>query len=194
MMSGVPLETCWAFNKLWNNKFYYKSASCWYIQWGKFSTRPVKILLLYELVKRSFNLHFPPCPPVLCFPSIKTIIKHVLFIIAQNTGCCSIMLETLEARCTTDGHTPIRPHQNKQLSKVMAGHIHVQLLMSVHTQQTSTVLKKRMTLVCVCAEWVLNSVWSDWWKPLRHTSDENPDVTTMPLGVKAFNTAALLCP
>jgi len=29
MMSGVPLETCWAFNKLWNNKFYYKAASCW---------------------------------------------------------------------------------------------------------------------------------------------------------------------
>ena len=24
MMSGVSLETCWAFNKLWNNKFYYK--------------------------------------------------------------------------------------------------------------------------------------------------------------------------
>jgi hypothetical protein len=24
MMSGVPLETCWDFNKLWNNKFYYK--------------------------------------------------------------------------------------------------------------------------------------------------------------------------
>jgi len=29
MMSGVPLETCWAFSKLWNNKFYYKVASCW---------------------------------------------------------------------------------------------------------------------------------------------------------------------
>ena len=29
MMSGVPLETCWAFSKLWNNKFYYKAASCW---------------------------------------------------------------------------------------------------------------------------------------------------------------------
>jgi hypothetical protein len=24
MMSGVPLEICWVFNKLWNNKFYYK--------------------------------------------------------------------------------------------------------------------------------------------------------------------------
>ena len=33
MMSGVPLETCWAFNKLWNNKFYYGAASCWYFYW-----------------------------------------------------------------------------------------------------------------------------------------------------------------
>ena len=29
MMSGMPLETCWAFNERWNNKFYYKVASCW---------------------------------------------------------------------------------------------------------------------------------------------------------------------
>jgi hypothetical protein len=29
MMSGVPLERCWAFNERWNNKFYYKVASCW---------------------------------------------------------------------------------------------------------------------------------------------------------------------
>jgi hypothetical protein len=27
--SGMPLETCWAFNERWNNKFYYKVASCW---------------------------------------------------------------------------------------------------------------------------------------------------------------------
>jgi len=33
MMSCVPLETCSAFNKLWNNKFYYKAASCWYFYW-----------------------------------------------------------------------------------------------------------------------------------------------------------------
>jgi len=30
MVSGVPHETCWAFRKFWNNKFYYKVASCWY--------------------------------------------------------------------------------------------------------------------------------------------------------------------
>jgi len=29
MMSGIPLETFWAFNELWNNKFCYKVASCW---------------------------------------------------------------------------------------------------------------------------------------------------------------------
>jgi hypothetical protein len=29
MMSGIPLETCWAVNEWWNNKFCYKVASCW---------------------------------------------------------------------------------------------------------------------------------------------------------------------
>ena len=29
MMSGVPLETCWAFDEQWINEFYYKFASCW---------------------------------------------------------------------------------------------------------------------------------------------------------------------
>jgi hypothetical protein len=29
MTSGVPLETCWAFNERWNNKFCYKVASSW---------------------------------------------------------------------------------------------------------------------------------------------------------------------
>jgi len=28
-MRGMPFETCWAFNERWNNKFYYKVASCW---------------------------------------------------------------------------------------------------------------------------------------------------------------------
>jgi len=29
MMGGMQLETCWAFNERWNNKFYYKVESCW---------------------------------------------------------------------------------------------------------------------------------------------------------------------
>ena len=29
MINVMPLETCWAFNEQWNNKFYYKVASCW---------------------------------------------------------------------------------------------------------------------------------------------------------------------
>jgi hypothetical protein len=30
-MSGMPLETSLAFIKFWNNKFYYKVASCWLV-------------------------------------------------------------------------------------------------------------------------------------------------------------------
>jgi hypothetical protein len=33
MMSGVSPETCWAIKKCWNNKFYYKVASCWFFLW-----------------------------------------------------------------------------------------------------------------------------------------------------------------
>jgi len=33
MMRGVPLETCWVIKKYWNNKFYYKVASCWFFLW-----------------------------------------------------------------------------------------------------------------------------------------------------------------
>ena len=29
MMSGIPLESCWAVNERWNNKFCYNVASCW---------------------------------------------------------------------------------------------------------------------------------------------------------------------
>jgi hypothetical protein len=37
MMSGVPLETCSAFNEWWNNKFCYKVASCWLFLLNQFS-------------------------------------------------------------------------------------------------------------------------------------------------------------
>jgi len=52
MMSGVPLETCWAFNKLWNNKFYYKAATCWYFY---------RILLLthYPIIEQTMDVFRP---------------------------------------------------------------------------------------------------------------------------------------
>ena len=56
MMSVVPLETCWAFNKLWNNNFYYKAASCLYISWVIYDARiheyqkfkPLELLQTYN--------------------------------------------------------------------------------------------------------------------------------------------------
>ena len=46
MMSGMPLETCWAFNKFWNNKFYYKVTSCWLL------------LLIHTGMHESMNIIF----------------------------------------------------------------------------------------------------------------------------------------
>jgi len=46
MMSGVPLEPCLAFKKLWNNKFYYKVASCWLF------------LLIHTAMHGSMNIKF----------------------------------------------------------------------------------------------------------------------------------------
>jgi membrane protein YdbS with pleckstrin-like domain len=51
MMSGMPLELYWAFNKLWNNKFYYKVASCWLFQMIHTTMRESRNILkkwLYE--------------------------------------------------------------------------------------------------------------------------------------------------
>ena len=47
-MSGMPLETCWAFNKFCNNKFYYKVASCWLF------------LLIHTTMHGSMNIKFIP--------------------------------------------------------------------------------------------------------------------------------------
>ena len=46
MMSGVPLETHWAFNKLWSNKFSYKVASGWLF------------LLIHTTIHGSMNIKF----------------------------------------------------------------------------------------------------------------------------------------
>jgi len=46
MLSGMPLETCWAFNERWNNKWYYNVASCWLF------------LLSHTTMHRSMNIKF----------------------------------------------------------------------------------------------------------------------------------------
>ena len=65
MMSGMPLETCWAFNKIWNNKFYYKVASCWLF------------LLVQIIVYRSYQN--------LC---VRTPEPHTSYYLEINKGQC----------------------------------------------------------------------------------------------------------
>jgi len=52
-MSDVPLETCWAFNELRNNKFRYQVASCWLL------------LLSHTTIHGSMNIKviYVICPP-----------------------------------------------------------------------------------------------------------------------------------
>jgi len=52
IMSSMPLETCWAFNKFCNNKFYYKVASCWLfllIHTTMHGSMNIKVLATYNL-------------------------------------------------------------------------------------------------------------------------------------------------
>jgi len=55
MMSGVPFETCWAFNKLWNNKFYYKAASRWYF----YKIFNINILISEINLNTFYKFNFP---------------------------------------------------------------------------------------------------------------------------------------
>jgi hypothetical protein len=56
IMSGKPLETCWAFNKFLNNKFYYKVASCLLFYWLILRCTDQWILNKYTYYQNSFNL------------------------------------------------------------------------------------------------------------------------------------------
>jgi hypothetical protein len=58
MMRGVPLQTCWAFNGRWNNKFYYTVASCWLFLLS------LKWIILYW--NNTFILAFLSAVPPVC--------------------------------------------------------------------------------------------------------------------------------
>ena len=64
MMSGVPLETCWAFKKPWNNKFYCNAASCWYFYWVIYDARiheyQIHLHLQAEVKERVYLCPFSP--------------------------------------------------------------------------------------------------------------------------------------
>jgi len=51
MMIGVPLETWWAFNKRWNNKFYYKATFGLYFHW-----------VIYDAQIHEYQISLIVCP------------------------------------------------------------------------------------------------------------------------------------
>jgi hypothetical protein len=62
MMSGVPLETCWAFNERWNNKLCYKVASCWLFLLNYISSQMRVELITYLCVSHTYLAQCPYFP------------------------------------------------------------------------------------------------------------------------------------
>jgi hypothetical protein len=71
MMSGVPLETCSAFNKLWNNKFYYKLRLVGISTESYYDTRIHEYQTGVALFHRNVQTN-SGCRPVL-FPTVKQL-------------------------------------------------------------------------------------------------------------------------
>ena len=63
MMSGMPPETYSAFNKFWNNKFYYWIASCWLFlllhttMHGSMNTKSAVLILSVSSHRSSTTIH-----------------------------------------------------------------------------------------------------------------------------------------
>jgi hypothetical protein len=70
MMSGVPLETCRAFEKLWNNKFYYTAAFCWYFYRVNYGAR-IQEYKIYSMAVTSVRIRSYSIWPALYY-TLKT--------------------------------------------------------------------------------------------------------------------------
>jgi hypothetical protein len=89
MMSGVPLETCWAFNEQWNNKFCYKVASCWLFLLSQYI-----IYCRYSYMKGNSNTsEF----------DVHVTVHRDTFLIIKPTRCTDYSNLFLERNCTCFG-------------------------------------------------------------------------------------------
>jgi len=97
MMSGIPLETCWAFNERRKNKFCYKVAPCWLF------------LLNHTTMHGSMNIKFARS----CFVQKSTDVLHVqieviLRIIKKIKLLIKWYLQTKSMTAIRSGHVPHR--------------------------------------------------------------------------------------
>ena len=89
MMSGVPLETCWAFSKLWNNKFCHKlhlvGISTEWMQCNcKIKTENLKHCRNYACpLKGTKQIHWIVCNCLLCYLRYRVTIG---LSVLQNTA------------------------------------------------------------------------------------------------------------
>jgi len=128
MMSGVPFDTCWAFKKLWNNKFYYKAASCWYLYWVIYEAR----IHEYQIYDQLFCRY---CfPPMLKFPPVSSQSEfptNIVSLFVCTSLDCKSFLSYLRWR---DDFNPL----NAELNPVC----HLLALLGVHFLHVSRIRVK----------------------------------------------------
>ena len=98
MMSGIPLETCWAFIERWNNKFCYKVASCWLFllnhtrMHGSMNVKNIKFIHTFFLLHSlsfflcSFTFH-PPDSTSPFLVTLLPILSFILFVLYSSFVC-----------------------------------------------------------------------------------------------------------
>ena len=81
MMSGMPLEICWAFNERWNNKFYYKVASCWLFLLSHTTMHGSMNIKCQWIMSNGINSRIRIVQPTRCTCYLK------LFILVKRSTC-----------------------------------------------------------------------------------------------------------
>ena len=121
MMSGVPLEICWAFNKFWNNKFYYKAASCWYFSWvilrctGSWISNALKECVFWKAVLIRWRGHWNVFEMLLWGWAELTMFLKEHYIVNQrlpnSRWCLSVLVDRERFLVCTKNYSPLQYDQ-----------------------------------------------------------------------------------
>ena len=109
-MSNVPLETCWAFNERWNNKFCYKVQSWWLFP------------LNQDIISFSLMVMQPHCDLISKYVYVLEVIHSTItLMLGRQTGHHQIymMSRALRKNSYKNLYIYLNPHKNVRLWYVL---------------------------------------------------------------------------
>jgi hypothetical protein len=92
-------NTCWAFNKLWNNKFYYKAASCWYFYRGQIITiKKYNNMKITYIKQKCFGLILSSLRSFVSNTRSEKVCIHIYLLTYLLTPWSRVLLEKLREK------------------------------------------------------------------------------------------------